>query len=250
MSRRRAWRPSIRYSLSPERKSRRVMVTSPCLLAAAFWISWTFGAVASTPFSEGPSGAVGVLSGPSPPSAASATSVTSTGCSVFGWFAGSMRGSCFASGLTRTIVTEAMPSGLRALVPAKITSSIRAPRRDLADCSPRTQLIASLRFDLPHPFGPTTAAMPPPLNFSSVRSQKDLNPWISTFFSFSMDDVLSYPDARGSDTILTVFRGKSKVAGALHIGISTGYAQAVVVHVELVGSFKGVTFVFFRLVGL
>src|SRR6266404_6090572 len=62
---------------------------------------------------------------------------------------------------------------------------MRAPRKLFADCSPSTQLIASLRFDLPHPFGPTTAAMPPPLNRSSVRSQKDLNPWISTRFNFS-----------------------------------------------------------------
>src|SRR5580698_1034057 len=84
------------------------------------------------------------------------------------------------------MVTDAIPSGLRDLVPAKITSSIRAPRRLLADCSPSTQLMASLRFDLPHPLGPTTAAIPPPLNLSSVRSQKDLNPWSSTFFSFSI----------------------------------------------------------------
>src|SRR5580704_18530927 len=85
------------------------------------------------------------------------------------------------------MVTEAMPSGLRDLVPAKMTSSMRAPRRDLADCSPRTQLMASLRLDLPHPLGPTTAAIPPPLNLSSVRSQKDLKPWSSTFLSFSIE---------------------------------------------------------------
>src|SRR5271169_3967738 len=78
-----------------------------------------------------------------------------------------------------------MPSGLRDLVPAKMTSSMRAPRRDFADCSPRTQLMASLRFDFPHPLGPTTAAIPPPLKRNSVRSQNDLNPWISTFLNFS-----------------------------------------------------------------
>jgi hypothetical protein len=43
------------------------------------------------------------------------------------------------------------------------------------------------------------------------------------------------PDARGSVTILTVFQGKSKVAGAHHIGILTGYAQDVVVDVEYMG---------------
>ena len=83
------------------------------------------------------------------------------------------------------MVTDAIPSGFRSRVPAKITSSIRAPRRLLADCSPRTQLMASLRFDLPQPFGPTMAAIPEPLNLNSVRSQKDLNPWISTRLSLS-----------------------------------------------------------------
>ena len=57
------------------------------------------------------------------------------------------------------------------------------------------------------------------------------------------------PDARGSDTILTVFRGKSKVAGVQHIGILTGYAQDVVVRVERLGSFTWLSFVFFQLVG-
>jgi hypothetical protein len=47
-----------------------------------------------------------------------------------------------------------------------------------------------------------------------------------------------------------VFRGKSKVAGVQHIGILTGYAQDVVVHVEYLGSFEGVSFVFCKLVGL
>ena len=36
------------------------------------------------------------------------------------------------SGSTSVIVTYAMPSGLRSRVPAKITSSMRAPRRLLA----------------------------------------------------------------------------------------------------------------------
>ncbi len=133
ISRKRAARPSIRYSLSPERNRRRVMVTSEGL----------------------------------------------------GGSAGRARSEACSPGSTRVMVTAAIPSGLRSRVPAKMTSSIRAPRRVLADCSPRTQLMASLRFDFPHPFGPTMAAMPPPLKRSSVRSQKDLKPWISTRFSFS-----------------------------------------------------------------
>jgi hypothetical protein len=40
-------------------------------------------------------------------------------------------------------------------------------------------------FDFPHPLGPTTAAMPSPGNFSSVRSQKDLKPRICSFFNLS-----------------------------------------------------------------
>src|SRR5579885_1167587 len=83
------------------------------------------------------------------------------------------------------MVTDAIPKGLRSRVPAKITSSIRDPRRLFADCSPSTQLMASLRLDLPQPFGPTMAAIPPPLNFSAERSQKDLKPCSSTRLSFS-----------------------------------------------------------------
>src|SRR6266851_2539659 len=78
-----------------------------------------------------------------------------------------------------------MPVGLRSRVPAKITSSMRAPRRLLADCSPRTQEMESAILDFPQPLGPTIAATPSPGHLSSVRSQKDLNPSICSFFSFS-----------------------------------------------------------------
>src|SRR5581483_4424285 len=88
-----------------------------------------------------------------------------------------------------------MPSGLRSRVPAKITSSILVPRKDLADCSPSTQLIASLMLDFPQPLGPTMAAMPSPLKRSSVRSQKDLNPCTSTRLSFSK----AYTSTSGGD---------------------------------------------------
>src|SRR5271163_1147121 len=78
-----------------------------------------------------------------------------------------------------------MPVGLRSRVPEKITSSMREPRSDLADCSPSTQEIESAIFDFPQPFGPMIAAMPSPWNFSSVRSQNDLNPKICSFLSLS-----------------------------------------------------------------
>ena len=41
-----------------------------------------------------------------------------------------------------------------------------------------THVIASEMFDLPQPFGPTTAAIPLPERWTSVRSQNDLNPRI------------------------------------------------------------------------
>src|SRR5579872_399616 len=84
--------------------------------------------------------------------------------------------------------TSAMPVALRSFVPAKITSSMREPRSVLADCSPNTQEIASEIFDLPHPLGPMIAATPSPWNFSSVRSQNDLNPRICSLFSLSNVD--------------------------------------------------------------
>jgi hypothetical protein len=52
-------------------------------------------------------------------------------------------------------------------------------------CSPKTQEMASTTFDLPQPLGPTMQVVPEPLNVTTVRSQKDLNPTISTFRSFS-----------------------------------------------------------------
>src|ERR1039457_7114400 len=78
-----------------------------------------------------------------------------------------------------------MPSGFLSPVPAKTTPPPPGPLRLLADCSPSTQQMASLMLDLPHPLGPTMAATPSPLKRSSVRSQNDLNPCISTRLSFS-----------------------------------------------------------------
>src|SRR5438132_9251764 len=71
--------------------------------------------------------------------------------------------------------TSAKLSGLRLSVPLKITSAISPPRSDLADCSPRTQRIASSKFDLPQPFGPTIAVTPS-WKLKVVLSAKDLKP--------------------------------------------------------------------------
>ncbi len=113
MSRSRACRPSIRYSLSPLRNSRRVMVTSLGLGGQHRNIRFRFRRLR---------------------------------------FRAIRRAVC--PGSISTMVTDAMPTAFRFRVPAKITSSMRAPRKLRADCSPSTQVIASLRFDLPQPFGP------------------------------------------------------------------------------------------------
>jgi hypothetical protein len=75
--------------------------------------------------------------------------------------------------------------GGRFVVPLKMQSAIRSARNDLWLCSPSTQEIASTTFDFPHPFGPTMQVVPVPLNVTTVRSQNDLNPTISTFRNLS-----------------------------------------------------------------
>ena len=71
--------------------------------------------------------------------------------------------------------TSALPSGARPAEPEKITSSIFPPRNVFAPCSPITHAIASTMFDLPEPFGPTTAVIPGS-NSKVVAEAKDLNP--------------------------------------------------------------------------
>src|SRR5512138_2822661 len=79
------------------------------------------------------------------------------------------------SELSKTSSTEAVPTGLREAEPLNTTSAIESPRRCFAEISPMTQRTASMMFDLPHPFGPTT-----PIRllgkFTAVVSTKDLNP--------------------------------------------------------------------------
>src|SRR6266481_6329239 len=52
-------------------------------------------------------------------------------------------------------------------------------------CSLRTQEMASTTLDLPQPLGPTMQVVPEPLKVTTVRSQNDLKPTISTFRSLS-----------------------------------------------------------------
>src|SRR6202011_1708809 len=95
------------------------------------------------------------------------------------------RAASASSASSIVIVTSANPIGGRLVVPLKMQSAIRSARSDLWLCSPSTQEIASTTFDFPHPFGPTMQVVPVPLNVTTVRSQNDLNPVISTFRSLS-----------------------------------------------------------------
>src|SRR3954449_9537990 len=80
--------------------------------------------------------------------------------------------------------TSARPSGGRPEVPAKMTSSILPPRRDLAPCSPITQASASTTLDLPEPLGPTMQVMPGS-SCSVVDDAKDLNPFRVRLFRYN-----------------------------------------------------------------
>src|SRR6202040_112936 len=95
------------------------------------------------------------------------------------------RAASASSGSSNVIVTSANPIGGRFVVPLKMQSAMRSARSDLWLCSPSTQEIASTTFDFPHPFGPTMQVVPVPLNVTTVRSQNDLKPTISTFRSLS-----------------------------------------------------------------
>ena len=79
------------------------------------------------------------------------------------------------SELSNKSSTDAAPMGCLELEPLKMTSVMESPRRRLAELSPITQRTASMTFDLPHPFGPTT---PTRLlgKVIVVGSTKDLKP--------------------------------------------------------------------------
>ena len=106
--------------------------------------------------------------------------------------------------LSRMSETSAKPTGPRFAVPPKMTSSIFAPRSDREDCSPSTQRIASEIFDLPEPFGPTIAVMPP-RNLISVRSGNDLKPCkirlLRTMFHLEDIDKIFYHKGRQNSTL-------------------------------------------------
>src|SRR5690625_3954462 len=79
-------------------------------------------------------------------------------------------------------------------------SSIFEPLSDFADCSPSTQRIASVIFDLPLPFGPTTAVTPGTKS-TEIRSANDLNPTDSSFFKYICSPTL-FPNSLNISTYL------------------------------------------------
>ena len=74
-----------------------------------------------------------------------------------------------------TTSTSASERACTPCAPAKITSCIDWPRTASGDCSPIAHSTASVMFDLPEPFGPTTTDTPG-ANSSRVRSGNDLKP--------------------------------------------------------------------------
>jgi hypothetical protein len=79
------------------------------------------------------------------------------------------------SELSKINSTLARDTGLRWLEPLKITSCMVSPRSAEALDSPSTQRSASITFDFPQPFGPTTPTIWPGSEMC-VGSTKDLKP--------------------------------------------------------------------------
>src|SRR5438105_3789367 len=84
--------------------------------------------------------------------------------------------------LSKAMVTEARDGAETPFDPLKIRSVPALPRSDFMDCSPKTKRIASTMFDLPEPFGPTTAVIGV-VNSSESFLPNDLKPEISNLFN-------------------------------------------------------------------
>src|ERR1700676_645985 len=204
----------MRYSLCPERYSRRPTTTSPgfrCIagFSAARFFFRNFDSplllVVASSGSDTSSSlfatAVSVFSVPSVLKAFSAVapyalSGTATGPVVELSSAPPFRTNSAASttsGSTSVSVTSDSPMGGRFWVPLKMQSDMRSARSDLWLCSPRTQEIASTMLDLPQPLGPIMHVRPLPLKVICVFSQKDLKPTNSTLRSLSKISPLCPP---------------------------------------------------------
>src|SRR3989338_841416 len=85
--------------------------------------------------------------------------------------------------LSKIIFTEARAKRGASGEPFQIKSSVRLPRMDFTDCSPKTKRKASAMFDFPLPLGPTTAVIGV-LNSRAVFLAKDLKPVSSRDFRY------------------------------------------------------------------
>ena len=107
-----------------------------------------------------------LYSEPSPRQILLVTSIVSFSLKILG---------AFLALLSKSIVTSAISHAGLSSVPLKITSSNSLPLICFGESSPITNLKASTRFDLPHPFGPTIPVKPFSIKIS-VGSTKDLKP--------------------------------------------------------------------------
>ena len=196
-SRKRATRPLIKYSLWPERYSRRPTTTSPGFKAiAGFSAVRFFQGLRPSALSSGATSVWVHAISRKPSSLATETGCsTSVGPASTGTSSGAsstLPTASDSSGSTSVSVTSAKPSGGRLAVPLNMQSDMRSARNCLWLCSPSTQEIASTTFDLPHPFGPTMHVIPLPLNVIGVFSKNDLKPKSSTLRSFNTSSLAQF----------------------------------------------------------
>ena len=86
--------------------------------------------------------------------------------------------------LSSVSVTSARFTGRCPVLPEKMMSSIRLPRREVGLCSPSTHMTASAMLLLPDPLGPTIMTTPGS-NSSEVFLTNDLKPLISRDFRYN-----------------------------------------------------------------
>ena len=200
MSRSRQALPLSRYWLSPERKSLRVTTISRGRSTAGASTLLECSAPLVVPFASWPAPLPALLLAPwvaplvpfpIPPLAVPLVPSAVPLILICPADFGERPGRTTPSGSYNVMLTCASPDGLRSREPPKMNSCIRAPRNVFADCSPNTQLIASLMLDFPQPFGPTIAATPSPVKRNSWRSENDLKPTSSSFFKCSKTETFS-----------------------------------------------------------
>src|SRR5689334_17495174 len=254
MSRSRPTRPLIRYSLCPLRYSRRLTTTSPGFvtisgLPSPFFLRFPLmnsgpavsaapGLSASSLFPWGntarcaTSWLAASVSGESPEVPFPKFAGTASTMSLFSAFSvlsivksfssapsSTNRAASASSGSSRVIVTSASPIGGRLVVPLKMQSAMRSARRLLWLCSPSTQEIASTTLDFPQPFGPTMHVVPEPLNVTTVRSQNDLNPVISTLRSLSKVSLCSLLSSTTVRSCTEAAHASDKARGASWLNV-------------------------------